>query len=141
VLGFLKQLGIVKVLLTDFNNMLEHTHNAVGTESVRGGMRSDVGYWRDAFSSLVNKSDFSTADPRDFNWFRYTDGLHISQADPQSITADTDPGARVPAFIEKMLGHTEPQYWFGRHLQPNEAGYWAELCTPVAVPDMSGWPL
>jgi|GEM_PF-4820636 len=139
VLGFLASIGFDRLVLSTYNSLREHVDNSFGLDIVLSGERNDVGYWREAFTHFAQDVELPTAQPSDFTWYEASGSISVEEIHPRELIGDEAPYGRLPRHIEDKLGLDGPQHWSCWNPAATE-GYWAELCMPIATPDVSHWP-
>ena len=139
-LGWLRTLGIRTLALTTFNCLDAHLDNCFTVDLTTNGSNARLDTLRSALSRFVD-GDIPPARAADFNWCAFDGDIHQNQAMPEDVVAPAAIFEPLPDELLDRLGRSgEALYWFDYLPKPNEAGYWAELCTLIEPPDTSHWP-
>jgi hypothetical protein len=145
ILGWLYGLGIRNLILTEKVGIHGFVPNSFAMETLASGLGRDIPTLREALYQLANSSTLPVARVTDFHWFRFCGSFHASQIHPDCIPvaqrADLYGFGPVPQVVVNKLPSTaSPLHFMSWRYVPNEKGYWADLVTPIAVPDDTNWP-
>lgn len=144
VRGHLQKFGVRNIVTTGFG-LESYFPNSFTLEIPSEEVAENgVGFVRDFLDDLANNPGETQAECKDFTWFEFVRGLHVSSMHPDELTQDEwgqiEAFARLPERIEARLESEIPLHPMGCRRIPNENGFWADLFTPIAIPDATHWP-
>ncbi len=131
-LGFLRTIGVRHLVVTDYAGIHKFVPNSFVLETLTNGLGSDVERLRSALDRLANDLSLPTANEEDFSWYRHLGSPHVSTVPPGTVTPDLNAFDVLPGEIATMMGYPDRQVCFSGWLdEPNEKGYWGEICEPI----------
>lgn len=142
MLGFLRMCGIRSLIATDGWGMQGHVPNACLLDSSYkpGEERTAAAI---AIRRLASDPNHPTAQAQDFTWYEYAGELHAAVVAPPRRNPETafKPLEEVSWELTTAIGMEGLALhllnWRGN---PLPSGIWAEVVTPIDVPDTTAWP-
>lgn len=132
VLGFLGALGIRHLIATGYGGLHKYVPNSFVLDTVAGGLGSDVEQLRDAFDRLANDPTLPLGNSEEFTQFRHISSLNVDTVTPDIVTPEIRAFELLPNEVAAAMGYPDRQICLtGWKAEPNEGGYWAELCEPI----------